>query len=98
AINRQVALAYDLSNQGDGLIALTGSVGYDIVPSRLNVTVGAAHARDARANAIGTELNAKVYGRPWNFLELGAVGAMATGTAFDEQPWTSYAYLEWLVL
>ncbi len=98
AINRQVALAYDLSNQGDGLIALSGSAGYDIIPSRLNLTVGAAHARDARANAIGTELNAKVYGRPWTFLELGAVGAMVTGSSFEQQPWTSYAYLEWLVL
>lgn len=98
AINRQAALVYDISDQGNGLWAMTGSVGYDIVPSRFNLTVGAAHARDARMNPVGTELNLRLSGRPWTFCEVGGVAAMVTGSAWAVEPWTTYAYLEWLVL
>lgn len=62
----------DLSNQGSGLLALLGTYARDLVPNKLNVKLGAGHARAwatpapyagstrARGKVIGTEVNAEV--------------------------------------
>lgn len=97
AINRQASAVYDISNQGDGLLALTGSLGRDIVPHRLNLTAGLAHARDAAGEVEGTELNARLSGRPLPFFEVGGVGAVIAGSAWEAAPWTTFLYLDWII-
>lgn len=64
AVNRQVSIVPDLSGGGLGLLALSGGVGFDPVPSRLTVAGGGAFAATARGEPFGTELNARVSGKP----------------------------------
>lgn len=97
AINRQAALVYDISNQGDGLLAIAGGVGRDVVPDRFNLQVGAAHARDAAGAPEGTEINARISGKPLPFFEVGGVGAVVAGSEWEVAPWVSFLYLDWIV-
>lgn len=90
SINRHVALVYDSSNSGRGQLGLTGSLGWDAVPNRLTVQVGAGHARDGAGAAMGTELNARVVGRPYPLATLGLYGAVLTGSPLDPAPWMTY--------
>jgi hypothetical protein len=96
AINRQVSMVYDISNQGDGLVAASASVGWDPIPNRLNLTAGLAHANSARMEPVGTEVNLKVAARPLLFCEMGVVAAAVTGSKWETSPWMSYGYLEWI--
>lgn len=71
-VNNYSGAVTDLSNQGSGMLALVGSAAYDVVPSKLNVKLGAGHARSwatppafagsatGRGKTIGTEVNAEV--------------------------------------
>jgi hypothetical protein len=97
AINRQVAVVYDLSNQGNGLVAGIVSAGLDPIPDQLNLQLTAAHALSARMEPMGTELNLKLSGHPLPFLELGTVGATVLNTSFETAPWTVFTYLDWVV-
>jgi hypothetical protein len=96
-INRQVAVVYDVSNQGQGLVALTGSLGYDAVPNKVNVRVGGGQAWTQGFNRQGTELNARVNVRPLPFLNTGAAAAAVFDTDQPLIPWTAFGYLEWVV-
>jgi hypothetical protein len=97
AINRQVSAVYDVSGAGEGVVAVTASAGYDLIPSRLTVGVGFGHASTAAMAPVGTEINARVVAKPWVLGNLGAHGAMLLGTGLPQDPWTVLASLDWLV-
>jgi hypothetical protein len=71
-INNYTGAVTDVSNQGAGLAALIASAAWDVVPNKLNLKVGAAHARaiealpafagstTPRGKTIGTEVNAEL--------------------------------------
>jgi len=98
AINRQVARVYDVSGGGEGVAAATASVAYDVIPNRLNVGVGAGHAQDAGFTPLGTELNARISGKPWVLTDVGVRGAVLLGTDLPEAPWIVLASFDWLVI
>lgn len=101
SINRQVAVVYDVSGAGKGVLGLSGQVGYDPLPNKLTVAVGGGIAQDAKGQPLGQEVNLRVVGRPLPLLNVGAYGAVATGTALQQElgvmPWTSYLALNWVV-
>jgi len=97
SINRQVALIYDSSNSGRGQVGLTGSFGWDAVPNRLTVQVGGGHARDGGGEVMGTELNARVVGRPYPLATLGLYGAVLTGSPLEPAPWMTYLAFDQVV-
>lgn len=99
AIDRQTALAYDVSGGGAGLLGTSASVGIDPIPSRLNVTgvVGWAASGD---RVLGTELGARVSGKPFVLGSLGLSGAYVLGTddaVLPEDPWAIYLTFDWVV-
>ncbi|MBW2257266.1 MAG: hypothetical protein JRI25_22095, partial [Deltaproteobacteria bacterium] len=96
SINRYVSVAHDLSNQGDGLLGLSATAGWDPVPNRMTVEVGAGHARDGDGLGMGTEVNARVHGEPFLFLDLGLQGGVVLGTDLAAPPWIVYASLDWI--
>lgn len=108
AINRQTALVSDLANGGQGLLALTGNGGYDLVPERLTVHGTAALARTAQGEALGQELGAGLLGHPLPLLDLGLRAAAVTGARVADSssgelaelpatPWAVLAHLQWLL-
>lgn len=109
SINRQISLVSDVSDQGDGLVAMTGSFGWDPVPNKVTVTAGGGYAQDGAGNALGTEINARVTWEPWLLCKVSAVAARvldahaggadahAGRIAVPEDPWAAYGYLEWVV-
>jgi hypothetical protein len=97
AINRQVAVVYDVSNRGDGLVAATASAGYDVSPDLLNVRVGGGRAWTQGFDHLGTEVNGRVDWRPLPFFHTGLTAAAVLGTDQPGLPWTTFGYLEWLV-
>jgi hypothetical protein len=52
SINRMASVVYDVSGGGGGVRAVTGGVGYDLVPGRVTVAVGGGHARDGAGVAL----------------------------------------------
>ncbi|MCB9766234.1 MAG: hypothetical protein H6739_41045 [Alphaproteobacteria bacterium] len=106
SINRQLAVVYDTSAAGRGLLAVSGSVGYDVIPSRLTVRGGAAHAHEPGVGHYGTELNASVIAEPWLFLRTGLHAATVVGRdvppagaseGLPRNPWMVYGSLDWVV-
>ncbi len=97
AINRQSALVYDISNQGRGLRAGMVSVGYDLIPNRLNSSAWLAHARNDDTSPVGTEVGARLSYEAMLLLNIGLSGAYVGGTALPEDPWTVLATLDWVV-
>lgn len=104
AINRQVAVVSDVSAAGAGLIGLTGTVGYDLVPSRVTAQLGGGHARTLQpsdtygeAGPVGTELNARLRTKPWLFANLDLCGAAVFGTDQAATPWMAMMYFDWVV-
>lgn len=97
AINRQVAVLPDVSGAGRGLMVGLVSAGYDLVPNRLNLTVGAGQASDASGTPLGTEVNVKLTGKPWLFGDVSLVAAALPVTTFDVMPWMLYSSLDWVV-
>jgi len=97
AINRQVAVVSDVSNGGQGLVALSSSFGWDIVPNRSGVTLGMAHARSGTSDVLGTELNARLRLRPLPLLDVGLAGAAVLASDQQALPWTAVATLDWVV-
>lgn len=97
AINRQVAVVYDISNQGDGLVAAVGGAGYDLVPEKLTLTANGAWASTPAGQAMGTELNAGLVAHPWLLFDIGLVGATVSGSPLPEDPWAVFTFLQWVV-
>lgn len=96
SINRHLGVVYDVSNQGDGLLALTGGAAYDLVPGRVNAAIGAGHARGS-AGPVGTELNGRLVAETELFLKLGLHGGVVLGTDHPRAPWIVYSSLDWVV-
>jgi len=102
AINRQISVVSDVSDQGDGLLGLTGSVGWDAVPNKLTLTAGGGTTRDGAGDPLATEVNGRVTWEPWFLWRLSVTAARvldahAGGQALPEDPWAAYGYLEWVV-
>lgn len=97
SVNRQVALVYDASNAGRGLVGATATVGYDPVPDVLTVAVGGGHARTAGGAPLGSELNGRVTWRVMPLLNLGLAGGALLGTEFERVPYVAYTSLNWVV-
>jgi hypothetical protein len=96
SINRQVAVVYDPSNQGEGLLGLSATAGWDPIPSRLNVSVGGGQAWGDSFDSMGTEVNARVTGSPFLFFNLGLQGGVVLGSSYEAAPWIVYGSLDWL--
>ncbi len=96
SINRMAAVVNDVSNQGQGVRAVTSSIGADIIPGRLDVKVGGGHAIDGNGTKMGTELNGGVTAHPWLFSNLTLQAARvfdserlgADGRPLPNDPWT----------
>jgi hypothetical protein len=100
AINRMVAVVSDVSGAGQGVIGITGTLGYDPIPDRLNVTAGVGHASTAAGQSWGTELNAKVTATPLLFCDVsGVVSTVFAGPAsgLTTNPWAAYVAVDFLV-
>ncbi len=97
AINRQVAAVYDVSNAGRGLLAVTGSAGWDAIPNRMTVAVGGGHALAGDGAAMGTEVNARLTYKPWTLGEVGLHAGKLLGTELPEDPWVLFTSLDAMV-
>ncbi len=97
AINRQVALAYDVSGAGQGLFALSAGAGWDVSPSRYNLSGNVAHARLGSGDVLGTELTGRLRWTPLPLCDVGLTGAVVLGSAFDRAPWTAFASITWVL-
>lgn len=86
AINRLSPAVQDISNGGDGLIALTGSVGYDLIPHKLNATVGGGWARSTESTPtpLGAEVNGRLSWRPWLLSDLSLTAARLMGSEVND--------------
>lgn len=98
AINRQVALVYDVAGGGEGVAAVTASVAVDPIPNRLTVGAGFGHARDSDFDRFGTELNARVTARPWVLTDVSLRGAVLLGTELPQNPWIGLLTFDWVVI
>ncbi|MDP2310111.1 MAG: hypothetical protein Q8P18_29105 [Pseudomonadota bacterium] len=98
AINRQVARVYDVSGAGAGVAAVTGGVAFDAIPNRFTLGVGGGHARSAAFEPLGSELNARISGKPWVLTDLGLKGAVLLDTDLPVTPWIVLASFDWLVI
>jgi hypothetical protein len=97
AINRQISVVSDVSNAGEGLLAICANAGYDFVPNRFGATVGYATASDGIGRGLGTEVNARVRYQPLPLLEVSAASAMVLGADLPENPWAALLILDWVV-
>ena len=75
------------------MVALSGSIGYDLVPNRVNVTVGGGHAVVAEGSA--QEGNVRVTVTPLPLLRTGLAGAYLSRP--DTDAWMAMATLDWMV-
>jgi len=97
SINRQVSHTGDLAASGRGQLSLTGSLGYDPIPDRLNVTLGGGHAAFG-GGTTAQEINLRVSGEPYLFLRTGLSGAYLARPGSDDDAWIVYASFDWLVI
>ncbi|RME24581.1 MAG: hypothetical protein D6798_10865 [Deltaproteobacteria bacterium] len=101
AINRQVAVVADVSNRGQGLLAITSSLGWDPVPDRLTLRGTAAHARRPDGGPLGTEVNGAILGRPLPLLDLSLEAAVVMDARIVDptsQQWTELPANPWAVI
>lgn len=100
AINRLTPIVADISGAGRGVLGLSGSVGYDLIPNRVNLRVGGAHASTTDpGESWGTEFNAAITWEPLPFFTLSTYGAYVNaGSAANlpTNPWAVYGQLSWL--
>lgn len=94
AINRQVSLVYDASDQGRGLLGLSGGLGYDLVANRVTAQAGFGLATDAAMDPIGAELNLRLRTKPWLYANLDLGAAVVLGTDLPTNPWTALVSLD----
>lgn len=96
SVNRMTALVGDVSNRGEGLRGVTGSVGVDLIPGKLDSKVGAGHAVDGNGTRMGTEVNGRLVAHPWVFSDLSLIAATVVGSEvrdidgkrLADDPWT----------
>ena len=101
AVNRQVAIVYDISGMGQGLIAADASAALDLIPGRFNVRGGVIHARNAMGGVFGTEVHGHVSAEPFLFFNVGLHGgwtAVGDAALVDENPWAFFLSFDWLAL
>ena len=93
AINRLAPVVQDVSNRGQGLVALTSNIGYDVIPNKLNATLGGGWARGQEASpvALGVEANARLAWKPWFGSELALTAARLTGSKVPDAARTALA-------
>jgi hypothetical protein len=99
SINRMVAAVYDVSGAGGGVIAGTASLGYDLIPNKLNVKAAGGLALDAEGAGIGTEVNTVVRYEPYPFFTTSVVGAMmlpGPEALVEETAYAGYLEFNWL--
>ncbi len=97
AINRQVALAYDVSGGGAGLFAASLGAGWDVQPERWTVSANLAHARLGSGDVLGTELTGRLQWQPLPLCRVGLTGAAVLGSPFPSLPWTAFASVDWVL-
>lgn len=95
-IDRQVAVVYGPAALGAGVLGVTGSLGYDLVPNRLTATAGGGLATTAAGEPVGEELNLRLRGKPWLFANLELGGAVVLGTEQPATPWLAQLAFDWL--
>jgi hypothetical protein len=93
AINRQVSQYSDVSAGGVGMVSLSGSLGYDLVPNKLNVTLGGGHAVVGERSA--QEGNLRLTATPLPLLQVGVAGAYMARP--DTDAWLVLTTLDWIV-
>ncbi len=99
SINRMVAVVYDVSGASKGVLGVTSSVGFDIVPNRINTEVGFGTALAPQRGNYGTEVNATISHEPLPFFSYyvsGAVLSPGSEALVDDTAWVGYAGIEWL--
>jgi hypothetical protein len=82
------------------LLAASGGLGFDPVPDRLTVAGGAAVATTATGVPWGTEVNARVAGRPMVGCTVGARGATVwpgAAAPVGGRPWMLALDVDWLL-
>ncbi len=100
SINRAVADSFDVSGAGAGIRAVTGSVGYDPIPDRLTVQLGGGHAQIGSSDRSTSEVNLRVIGEPYLFMNLGVTAAYAVRRGVVDEgpnPFMVYVHGDWLV-
>lgn len=100
SINRAVADSFDVSGAGQGVRAVTGSVGYDPIPDRLTVQLGGGHAQIGDSERSTSEINLRVIGEPYLFMNLGVTAAYAVrrgAVGGGPNPFMVYVHGDWLV-
>jgi hypothetical protein len=98
AISRAVSIVPDVSAKGLGLIGVSASAGYEPIPNRLGLTLGAGHARTASGNTLGTEFNGRVGYKPFVLGQLSVVGAAVVGSELPVNPWLTMITFDWLMI
>mgnify|MGYP000580549101 CR=1 FL=1 len=89
SVNRMTAIVGDVSNRGEGLRALTGSMSADLIPGKLDARFGGGHALDGNGSKMGTEVNGTVTAHPWLFTDLSLAAARVVGSevrGLDDKP------------
>lgn len=100
SIDRMVAVVSDVSGAGRGVIGLTGNVGYDAIPDRVNVRAGLGTALTASGESWGTEINGGVVAQPLVKCDVGVYFAgviPGSASGLTASPWEVYASVDWLV-
>ena len=100
AVNRLVSVVSDVGAGGKGVVAATATAGLDLVPNKLNTTVGLGHAVDRAGESYGTEVNAKVVWTPMVACDIGAYAAtvfVGPASGLSADPWTAYLAVDLLV-
>lgn len=99
SINRLVAVVPDVSGGGLGVLGVTGSAGYDVVPDRLTATVGGGAALAPQRGTLGTEINAELEFEPFPFFKTYVTGAYVLPgdqAMFTDPAFAGYVGLDWL--
>ncbi|MEZ4318662.1 MAG: hypothetical protein R3F61_14205 [Myxococcota bacterium] len=99
SINRMVAVVYDVSGGEKGVIGLTASGAFDVIPNKLNTKLGFGTALAPQRGNYGTELNAQISHEPWPFFTYYLAGATlfpGDQALIDDTAWVGYAGVEWL--
>lgn len=97
AISRAVSVVPDVSGKGAGLVGVSASIGYEPVPNRLGLTLGAGHARTAGGETLGTEINSRLHFKPFVMGNVALVGAGVLGSELPVTPWVTMLTFDWLV-
>ena len=99
SINRMTPVVFDVSGAGLGTLAVTSSLAWDIVPSKVNAKLGFGTALAPQRGGVGTELNLQISHEPWPFFNYYASAAVLRPGAralVTDDAWAGFVGLEWL--